>query len=103
MKISISLPNDVLDQVAKAAETYGLNRSAYICMCVKQQLAQDTVLQKLPQMLDLMSEAIKVTKEAKAQQTQQAPIETTSLYADATKYPTRLDPYEAIGMHPSDF
>lgn len=103
MKISISLPNDVIDQVAKAAEAYGLNRSAYICMCVKQQLAQDTVLQKLPQMLELMSEAVKVTKEAKAQQTQQPPIEATSPAADSKRYPTRLDPYEAIGAHPSDF
>lgn len=48
-KLTISLPDEVLDELKVAAESYGLSKSAFVSMCVRDRNKQDRAFKVMPQ------------------------------------------------------
>ena len=57
-KITLSLSDEVAAQMEAMAKSLGLNRSAYVSMCIKRQMEEDTLMKQLPQLTRVMQEAI---------------------------------------------
>ena len=57
-KITLSLSDEVAEQMEAMAKSLGLNRSAYVSMCVKRQMEEDTLMKQLPQLTLVMEQAV---------------------------------------------
>lgn len=62
-RVTITLPEDLIEMLDKAAEATALNRSAYIAVAVSQKMQQDEMMKQLPYLVSKMQQA-----EAEAQQ-----------------------------------
>lgn len=62
-RINISIPEDLLEALNKAADDTNLNRSAYICVAVTQKMQQDEMMKQLPYIVHKLQ-----TAEAEAKQ-----------------------------------
>ena len=49
-KITISLPDAVMEELNSSAESYGLSRSAFVSMCIRDRIKQDQAVKFIPQM-----------------------------------------------------
>lgn len=58
-KITLSLSEEVATEMEAAAKSLGLNRSAYVSMCIKRQMEEDALMKQLPNLSRVMEEAIK--------------------------------------------
>lgn len=56
-RIGITIPEDLLEALDKAAESTNLNRSAYIAVAVTQKIQQDEVMKSLPYLVHKMQKA----------------------------------------------
>lgn len=54
VKITISLPEDLLQEIDAAAESLACPRSVFIAMSVRQKLNSDMMMDKLPEMLGFL-------------------------------------------------
>ena len=47
-RLTITIPEDLLDALDRAADATNLNRSAYIAVAVTQKIQQDEMMKQLP-------------------------------------------------------
>lgn len=52
LKVTITLPDDLLVELDKAAAATNLNRSAYIAVAVTNKIQQDEVLKQMPYIIE---------------------------------------------------
>lgn len=62
-RISVTLPEDLIQVLDNAAEATSLNRSAYIAVAVTQKMQQDEMMKQLPYLVQKMQ-----AQEAEAKQ-----------------------------------
>ena len=56
IRISVTIQQDLLDNLDKAAAATNLNRSAYIAVAVTQKMQQDEVVRQMPYIIEKMKE-----------------------------------------------
>ena len=56
VKVTITLPDDLLAELDKAAAATNLNRSAYIAVSVTNKMQQDEVLKQMPYIIEKLKE-----------------------------------------------
>lgn len=67
-KITLSLSDEVAAQMEAMAKSLGLNRSAYVSMCVKRQMEEDTLMKQLPQLTLVMEQAINEVRSKRSEE-----------------------------------
>lgn len=58
MKITVNIPEEVLEKADNRCKQLGISRSAFITMTVSEKLMQTDVMDNVPKMLELMSKAV---------------------------------------------
>ena len=62
MRLNMNVPDDLLAKIDDRARTLGVNRSAYMCMCIARQIETEEMAISLPQMIEAMNRAIDESK-----------------------------------------
>lgn len=52
VRVTITIPDDLLESLDKAAAATNLNRSAYIAVAVTNKIQQDEVLKQMPYIIE---------------------------------------------------
>lgn len=53
VRLNITLPDTILEQIDETCQMYGLTRSAFILQCCMSKLNSDKVLSQMPDMFEL--------------------------------------------------
>lgn len=67
-RINITLHDSIVKEIDKKASSLNLSRSAYISMCLTQQMNADKIFTQFPQMMDMLQKGIADLEELKKKQ-----------------------------------
>lgn len=65
MRLSINLPEELVEQIDERAKSLFISRSAYIATALSQKLQSDKIFDDMPEMLQIMRESVELEKRKK--------------------------------------
>lgn len=63
MRININLSEELLKQIDERAKALYISRSAYIATALSQKLQSDKMLDNMPELMQIMKEAVFISKQ----------------------------------------
>lgn len=63
MRLGINLPDELVAQIDERAKALYISRSAYIATALSQKLQSDKMLDNMPELMQTMKEAVRISKQ----------------------------------------
>lgn len=63
MRLGINLPDELVAQIDERAKSLYISRSAYIATALSQKLQSDKMLDNMPELMQTMKEAVRISKQ----------------------------------------
>ena len=63
MRVNINLSEELLNQIDEKARALYISRSAYIATVLSQKLQSDKMMDNMPEIMQMMKEAVRIEKE----------------------------------------